>query len=231
LKRRKRKKIEILEKKPENEPKKEETDNSVEIAMENLLEKLNLVKISENNQNTQPGTMPPVFDIGDETTFRKFINSEFSRWTRFERIPENEKSCYLSAVFNDNDLAEKVDKIVEREDGEILDISFDEIIEKIEDLIREKRGGWQVVDSVKSTPRTSIVTENLDENKENNDKNDILENKVKEFKKQQEKLISSQLSSTVDQLSKLPSLPEKIEADSKSVYVGQVDYSCSAYEV
>jgi len=54
---------------------------------------------------------------------------------------------------------------------------------------------------------------------------------VKTLLSNQENLINHQVSESVDKLSKIPSLTEQIEVDSKSVYVGQVDYSCSALEV
>jgi polyadenylate-binding protein 2 len=276
-------------------------DTSVETAMSSLLDRLNAVQISENQQH-QPGTMPPVFDVGDALTFEKFIKSEFSRWLRFERVPESDKASYLSAVFTDNEIADEVDAVVGLvEEGEIL--GFDEIVGKVEELIKVRKDqgevvGWQVIDSAKSTPRTSIVEEDVKievkaeklngnmiekgidqkfnlmkeenkkiskniKNKKNNKtsknpenpkswteemmekfektaappKQDYtvdfpdLETKVKTLLSNQENLINHQVSESVDKLSKIPSLTEQIEVDSKSVYVGQVDYSCSAFEV
>lgn len=256
-------------------------DTSVETAMSSLLDRLNAVQISENQQH-QPGTMPPVFDVGDALTFEKFIKSEFSRWIRFERVPECDRASYLSAVFTDNELADEVDAVVGLvEEGEIL--GFDEIVQKVESLIKIKKDqgitGWQVIDSAKSTPRTSIaqdveaemevkvekiggkmIEKGIDQKfnlmKEENKKiskhiknskkpentkswtEEILakqnkaplthdytvdfpadlETKVQNLLSNQENLINHQVSESVDKLSKIPSLTEQIEVDSKSVY-------------
>jgi len=218
--------------------------------MENLLEKLAKVAINNDKEN-QPASMPPVYQLEDNNvSFKKFCHTELARWFRFEKISDASRAEYFPYVFDDTAFAEKVENFCLGEDKAT---SYDFLIDAISELVESRIGeiqdrredkdrveefnelnntAWEICDSPNATPRQSLSEAPAVADAEMA----AIQQRVADMNLEQERLtaMQSEIENVVPSAPSkagYPSIEDKIEADIRSVFVGQVDYACSAAEV